>query len=92
MIRALSLMLSCSDIVAGLAVVTLCYHLTIEIAHGSEFDFRTASPCPSWYGRVTPAAEMLIRTYLGDKVNLLSENTSRISNGVFTLDAVRNIV
>ena len=46
-IRALLLMFSDSDIVAGPAVVALCYRLTFEIAHGSEADFRTASVCAS---------------------------------------------
>ena len=50
MIRVLLLMLSGLDIAAGPAVVTLCYRLTFEIAHGSELDCRTASACTSWHG------------------------------------------
>ena len=50
MIRAVLLILSGLDIVAGPPVVTQSYHLAIEIAHGSELDFRTAVAGPSWYG------------------------------------------
>ena len=78
MIRALLLILSDSDIVAGSAMVSLCYRLMYEIAYGSEPDLRTASMCASWYGRLFKAAEMLTRRYSGDIDNLLSKTKSRI--------------
>ena len=91
-ITALLLILSDSDIVAGSAVVSLCYRLTYEIAYGFEPDLRTASICASWYGRLFKAAEMLTRRYSADIDNLLSETRFRIVNGVFSIDVLSIIV
>ena len=77
---------------AGPAAVTLCYHLTFQIAHGPEPGFRTASARTSWSGRLFKAAEVLIRRYLGDIVHLLSETRFRIVDGVVSIDVLSIVV